>query len=165
MHDPLTPRAPATPPAEATAAGAAIDAVIAEFAAASTPDATQLLPLLQHVMARTGSITPAAERAVAAALDVSRADVHGVVTFYDDFAPGAHAGVDICAAEACQARGARALLAHVAGRGGWRAVYCLGNCACGPSARTGDRIHANVTPARLDALLAAGEAPAGEARR
>lgn len=130
---------------------------IAEFAQTRPLEPTQLLPLLHHVMARTGAISLAAERAIATALNISRADVHGVVTFYDDFAPGAHTHIDICAAEACQARGARALLEHVERTGASdavRRVYCLGICANGPAARSGERVLAGMTPTRLDQLLA-----------
>ena len=110
---------------------------------------------------------------IATALNLSRAEVHGVVTFYHDFrteAPGEQV-LQLCRAEACQAMGARELEAHARrtlgidfgqttldGRITLEPVYCLGNCACSPSIRIDDDLHARVTPARLDELLAAIEA-------
>ena len=105
----------------------------------------------------------------ARALRLSRAEVHGVISVYDDVRSepaGAHT-LQICRAEACQAMGARALEAHARSRlgidyGGTTAdgainlqpVHCLGNCACSPSVRLADEIYARVDAARLDELLA-----------
>lgn len=129
-----------------------------------------LLPVLHAVQDALGCVAPAAIALVARELNLSRAEVHGVASFYHHFRgtpPGRHV-VRLCRAEACQARGARALEAHAkqvldidfgaTSRDGavtLEAVYCLGNCACGPSLLVdGDDLHANVTPARFDALLA-----------
>lgn len=131
-----------------------------EFSCVRALAPTQLLPLLQAVQQRLGSISDASMRALAQALNLSRAEVFGVATFYDDFVlqPLHPPSIDICAAEACQARGAGALLRAANGRTEVRAVYCLGNCACGPSVRVGDRILARVTLADLQTLLAPGTA-------
>jgi formate dehydrogenase subunit gamma len=109
----------------------------------------RLLPLLHAVQAEAGHIDDAMVPVIAKALNLSRADVHGVVTFYHDFrrvAPGRHV-VKLCRAESCQARGGAAIEAAAARRlgvamGETRAdgqvalepVYCLGLCAIGPNA-------------------------------
>jgi len=117
-----------------------------------------LLPALQAVQARLGHVPEGCVEAIAGHFNLTRADVWGVVTFYSDFSttPGARHRIEICRAEACQALGARELVAH-ASRGclALDAVYCLGNCACGPSVRIGEVVHGRVTPARFDALVAA----------
>ncbi|MCC7052028.1 MAG: NAD(P)H-dependent oxidoreductase subunit E [Gemmatimonadaceae bacterium] len=130
---------------------------------------TPLLPLLQAVKQRVGHVSPGAIRMVAQALNLSRAEVHGVVSFYGDLreAPVGRHVVQVCMAEACQSVGCRALMRHAAqalgvsagtttsdGRVHLEAVYCLGNCALGPAVRIGDRVHGAVTPARFDALIA-----------
>lgn len=136
-------------------------------APSTAPDA--LLPLLHEVQARIGHLSPGAIRLIADACNLSRAEVHGVVTFYHDFrtAPGAEHRVQLCMAEACQAVGCRELAAHAQaslgiewheatsdGRVQVEPVYCFGNCATGPTIRVGNRIHGRVTPERFDALVA-----------
>ena len=136
-----------------------------------------LLPVLQTLQATLGHIPHGAVARIAAALNLSRAEVHGVISFYHDFrtAPAGTHTVQICRAEACQAVGARELEAHVRkklhmdfhetsgdGRITLEPVYCLGNCACGPSVRIDDDIHARVDKDKIDALLdelAAGATP------
>jgi formate dehydrogenase subunit gamma len=135
-------------------------------APATTPDA--LIPLLHAVQHRLGHVPPEAIRLLADALNLSRAEVHGVASFYHDFhlAPTPGHMVQLCMAEACQAVGCRELAAHAQatlgvgfdeatpdGRTQLKRVYCLGNCAAGPAVRIGDRVHGRVTAARLDALL------------
>ena len=127
-----------------------------------------LLPILHAVQAEFGHIDPAVEPVIADALNLSVAEVHGVVTFYRDFrrAPAGRATVRICRAEACQAVGADALLAHAQARLGvdvgatttdgavtLEQVFCLGNCALGPAVQVGGRLYGRVGPARFDALL------------
>lgn len=128
-----------------------------------------LLPLLHAIQDSVGYIPAEAVPDIARALQLSRAEVHGVVSFYHDFRSqpaGSHV-LQICRAEACQALGSRALEAHAKsslgiGYGETTAdgavtlepVYCLGNCACSPSVRIDDEIHARVDAARLDQLLA-----------
>lgn len=136
-----------------------------------------LLPLLHAVQAHYGYISPEAERDIADALNLSRAEVRGVVSFYHDFrtSPSGKVLIQVCCAEACQARGARRLARHVTGRLNvdfgemtpdgvitLEKVFCLGNCACGPSVSVGDDVYANVDETRFDQLLeelTATEAP------
>jgi formate dehydrogenase subunit gamma len=127
-----------------------------------------LLPLLHGLQDELGFIPADAVPEIAAAFNLSRAEVHGVISFYHDFRTergGIHT-VQICRAEACQAVGSRALEEHAiaslgVGFGETTAdgqitlepVYCLGNCACSPSIRINDDVHARVDTARLDVLL------------
>lgn len=128
-----------------------------------------LLPVLHALQSALGCVPAVAVPLIAEGLNLSRADVHGVISFYDDFRqqPVGRHQLRICRAEACQAVGAAALEDHARrvlgldmgetradGSVTLDAVYCLGNCACGPSLAVGERVHARVTPARLDALLA-----------
>lgn len=127
-----------------------------------------LLPILHALQNRFGFIPEAAVPIIAEALNQTRAEVHGVISFYHHFRttpPGRHV-VQICRAEACQAVGARQLEAYAKTRLGvdyhqttsdreitLEAVYCLGNCACGPSIRVDDNVRGRVTPETFDALL------------
>jgi len=128
-----------------------------------------LLPLLHAVQDKLGFVPPDSVPSIAKALQLSRAEVHGVISFYHDFrdVPAGNHVLQICRAEACQALGARALEAHAKSSLGvdfggttadgaitLEAVYCLGNCACSPSVRLDDQIHARVDATRLDELLA-----------
>ena len=127
-----------------------------------------LLPLLHAIQDAVGYIPAESVPAIANAMNLSRAEVHGVLTFYHDFrqAPAGRHQVQLCRAEACQAVGARELEAHATSSldvplGGTTsdggvtldAVYCLGNCACGPSVRIGDRVYGRVDAAQLDELI------------
>jgi formate dehydrogenase subunit gamma len=127
-----------------------------------------LLPLLRAVQEELGYIPPGSVAEIASALDLSRAEVHGVISFYHDFrtAPAGRHTLQLCRAEACQAVGSRALEQHVQtslgidfgdttadGMVTLEPVYCLGNCACSPSLRLDDAIHGRVDAARLDQLL------------
>lgn len=111
-----------------------------------------LLPILHDVQHAFGCVDAEAEAIIARALNLTRAEVHGVVSFYHDFKPAADPRpvVQVCRAEACKARGVESLMAEAAAAAGDRVkietVYCLGLCATGPNARTGDRLHS-----RLDA--------------
>jgi formate dehydrogenase subunit gamma len=145
-----------------------LDTVRNLLAEASTePDA--LLPLLQEVQGRIGYVPKDAIRLIAQALNLSRAEVHGVVTFYHDFheEPTAEHVVQLCMAEACQAVGCRSLAEHAKqslgvgfneptpdGRIQVESAYCFGNCAAGPTIRVDDRIHGRVTPEAFDTLMA-----------
>ncbi|WP_386080872.1 formate dehydrogenase subunit gamma [Vreelandella sp. F11] len=127
-----------------------------------------LLPILHALQDRIGFIPEAAVPIIADALHQTRAEVHGVISFYHHFRttpPGRHV-VQICRAEACQSVGARQLEAHARARLGvdyhqttadheitLEAVYCLGNCACGPSIRVDDSIRGRVTPEAFDELM------------
>lgn len=118
-----------------------------------------LLPICHDVQAAFGCVDAAAEAAIAKALNLSRAEVHGAVSFYHDFTPQADPRpcVELCRAEACQARGVEALVpaaeAAAEGRVRIRTVYCLGLCSAGPAARVGDRLHARLDEASLTALV------------
>jgi formate dehydrogenase subunit gamma len=126
------------------------------------------LPILHALQAAFGCIPLEAEPLVASALNVSRAEVHGIVTFYHDFRrtpPGRHT-LNLCRAEACQAVGAEALGAHVRdtlavdwhgttsdGSVTLEPVLCLGLCASGPSALLDGRPIGRLNAARIDRVL------------
>lgn len=128
-----------------------------------------LLPILHAIQDRLGWVPPRAVPLIAFELNLSRAEVHGVLSFYHYYRhtkPGKQV-VYLCRAEACQASGSAALEAHVKrklgvefhgtsadGRYTLEPVYCLGNCACGPSLMIDKELHALVTPARFDELVA-----------
>lgn len=118
-----------------------------------------LLPILHACQHAFGCVDAAAEAQIAKALNLSRAEVHGVVSFYHDFtpAPDPRPTVELCRAEACQARGVEALVAAAQGAAGGRVnlktVYCLGLCSVGPAARVGDALHARLDEAALVALV------------
>lgn len=124
-----------------------------------------LMPMLHALQREFGYVDAQALPLLADLLNLSVAEVHGVVTFYRDFrdAPPKGPILRLCRAEACQAVGSEALAEHaersLAAAGptaAWELdeVYCLGNCALGPSATLDGRLHARLDPARLDALLA-----------
>ena len=129
--------------------------ICAEHAALEGP----LLPILHAVQAQFGCVDAEAERAIAKALNLSRAEVHGVVSFYHDFTaqPDSRPVVQLCRAEACQSRGVEALVAAAEAAAGERVklstVYCLGLCSVGPNARMGDMLHARLDEAALVALV------------
>lgn len=129
-----------------------------------------LLPLLHAIQDEWGYVPPDSVGDIARAMNLSTAEVHGVISFYHDFrsVPSAEHVLQICRAEACQAMGSRSLEAHACqtlgiafgettadGRIRLEPVYCLGNCACSPSVRIADRVYARVDAARLDTLIAA----------
>ena len=118
-----------------------------------------LLPILHDVQEEFGCVDEEAERAISVALNLSRADVHGVVSFYHDFHSKADARpvVQICRAESCKSRGVEALMDGAAKAAGERVklatVYCLGLCSSGPNARVGDKLHARLDGAALNRLI------------
>ena len=118
-----------------------------------------LLPMLHAVQHAFGCIDAKAEAAIAKALNLSRAEVHGVVSFYHDFtpAPDPRPVVELCRAEACKARGVEALVPAAEAAAGERvnlkAVYCLGLCSMGPNARVGDKLYAGLEEAELVKLV------------
>lgn len=124
-----------------------------------------LLPMLHAMQDALGCIPPEAVPPIAQALNLSRAEVHGVISYYHHFrqeSPGRNV-IRVCCAEACQAVGGEALAEHarerLAGSGiTLEPVYCLGLCACGPSVQVDETtLHARVTLEKLDALIAALE--------
>lgn len=137
-----------------------------------------LLPVLHAIQDRLGFIPPDAVADLAQGFNLSRAEVHGVITFYHHFrtTPPARRTVQICRAEACQSMGGDALLAHASQAlgcalhghtpdGGFalEPVYCLGQCATAPAIMIDDAVHARVTPQRFDTLVARAVASAREA--
>ena len=116
-----------------------------------------LLPILHDVQAAFGFIPDAAIAFVASALNISRADVHGVVTFYHDFrtSPATTPIVKLCRAEACQSRGVEAIAAAARHRAdvAVEPVYCLGLCASGPAAMVGDQVYARLDGAAFERLI------------
>jgi formate dehydrogenase subunit gamma len=137
-----------------------------------------LLPILHAIQDRLGWIPPRTLPLIAYELNLSRAEVHGVVSFYHYFRqhqPGQHV-IFLCRAEACQAVGAVALEAHAKralgvdfhgtsgdGRYTLEPVYCLGNCASGPSLMIDRELHGRMTPQRFDELISATPASAAPA--
>lgn len=131
-----------------------------------------LLPILHDVQDALGYIPAHAVPVIAEAQNLSRAEVHGVVTYYHHFRsePAGRHVIQICRAEACQSMGADALLAHAELRLGCGAhgttsdgaftlepAFCLGLCASSPAMTLDDQPHARVTPKAFDALLAQAE--------
>lgn len=141
-----------------------IDEILARLA--DQPGA--LMPVLHAVNDRVGYIPAEAVPVIAHALNLSRAEVHGVISFYHDFRterPGRKI-IRVCRAESCQAMGAVALANHIQARLGinfgqtsdngdftLEPVYCLGNCACSPAIVVGDDIYGRVNPDRFDEIL------------
>jgi formate dehydrogenase subunit gamma len=139
-------------------------AIIAAYRVGEGP----ALPMLHALHAAFGYIPEEAVRMAADALNITRAEMHGVVTFYHDFrrAPaGAHV-LKLCQAEACQATGARELAKRASAQLGiamgettldkrvtLEPVYCLGLCATAPSAMLDGRVVGRLDEAKLDMLL------------
>ncbi len=131
-----------------------------------------LLLILRRIQDELGWVPDQSVPLIADALNLSRAEVHGVVTFYHDFRhhpPGRHV-IRLCRAESCQAMGAAALARHLKDRlkidfgqttadGSITldAVYCLGNCACSPAITVDGDIRGRVSPSVLDRLIASIE--------
>jgi formate dehydrogenase subunit gamma len=127
-----------------------------------------LLPVLHALQEEFGYVDKAAIPLVAEALNLSHAEVHGVISFYHDFRevpPGRHV-LRICRAEACQSMGCEALVRHVENRLGVQigetsadgsftveAVYCLGNCALSPAAMLDGKPYGRVSPQAADFLI------------
>lgn len=144
-----------------------MEAFVADWTARHGATRDRLLPLLHAMQEEAGHIDDALVPAIAKALNLSRADVHGVVTFYHDFrrtAPGRHV-VKLCRAESCQARGGAGIEAAAVRRLGvamgetrsdgqvtLEPVYCLGLCAIGPNALVDGRPVARIDAAALDRI-------------
>ncbi|WP_198969635.1 formate dehydrogenase subunit gamma [Xylophilus sp. ASV27] len=131
-----------------------------------------LMPLLHAVQDALGHVPAAAVPLMAQALNLSRAEVHGVIRHYPHFreAPAGRHVVQVCRAESCQALGADALMAHAAqvlhcaehatredGAVTLEPVYCLGLCASSPAVMVDGRLHARMTPQKFDRIAAALE--------
>ncbi|PWT75347.1 MAG: formate dehydrogenase subunit gamma [Proteobacteria bacterium] len=129
-----------------------------------------LMPMLHAIQDRLGHIPPEALGRIAHALNISRAEVHGVITFYHDFRtspPGKHI-VRLCQAESCQSMGSTALSEHAKARLGvdfhqttadgavtLEPVYCLGGCACSPTMMVDGRLYGRVSAERFDQIVQA----------
>jgi formate dehydrogenase subunit gamma len=127
-----------------------------------------LMEILHDIQHAVGYLPPSTVVVLADVLNLSRAEVHGVVSFYSDFrtSPPAATTVAICRGEACQAVGAEALVAHAKAKLGvdvgeqsadgsveLEQIFCFGNCALGPTATVAGRLRGRLTPASLDALI------------
>lgn len=143
-----------------------IGAILADLSAKPGP----LLLVLHEVQRVLGHIPPAAVPLIAQTLNLSRAEVHGVIGFYHYFrtTPGGRHRVQICRAESCQAMQGEALAAHAQrtlgiafhettpdGAFSLEPVYCLGNCACSPAVMIDEELHGRVTPERFEELITA----------
>ncbi len=127
-----------------------------------------LLPILHDIQNALGYIPADRVPDIASALNLSRAEVHGVISFYHYFrdTPPGKQTIHICRAESCQAMGGTHLEQHVKnklgidyhettsdGKFSLEPVYCLGNCACSPSMQIGKELYARVTPDSFDAAI------------
>lgn len=142
---------------------------IREIVAAHQSLEGPLLPILHALQQAYGFVPPAAAQVIVEALNISKAEVHGVISFYHDFRdhPTGRHVLKICRAEACQAVGGNALAEATLKLLGldWHGttsngavtiepVYCLGLCACGPAAMLDDRVVGRLDGPRMTALLA-----------
>ncbi len=147
------------------------DALVREIAACHVARPGGLLPALHAVQDKLGYVPQESVPTLAEVFNISRAEVHGVISFYHLFrtSPPGRRTLYLCRAEACQAMGARGLEEHTKQRLGigfhettadrrisLEPIYCLGNCACSPAVMIDDFVYGRVTPERLDALLEEG---------
>jgi len=132
-----------------------------------------LLPILHAIQDALGYVPAESVPAIADALRLSRAEVHGVISFYHyfrDTPPGKHT-IHLCRAESCQAMGGKDLENHIKTRLGidfhettadgqfsLEPVYCLGNCACSPAMQIGNEIYGRVTANSFDTTINETEA-------
>jgi formate dehydrogenase subunit gamma len=133
-------------------------------------DPAALIEILHDLQEEHGWVPEQALPAIASALNIGKAEVHGVVSFYHDFrrAPAGRVVVKLCRAEACQSMGATRLIEQICARLGAglgetspqgvtvEPVYCLGNCALAPAATVGGKLIGRADVARLEAVIAAG---------
>jgi formate dehydrogenase subunit gamma len=127
-----------------------------------------LLPILHGIQDALGYVPREAVAQIAQALNLSRAEVHGVVSFYHHFRsspPGRHT-VYLCRAESCQSMGANRLAVHAKAKLGvdfhettpdgaftLEPIYCLGNCACSPAMMIDEQVYGRVTPERFEEVV------------
>lgn len=150
------------------ASSARVESVVADALAQWKDAPGALLPILHAVQDALGYIPPEAVPKIAQGLNLTRAEVHGVVSFYHFFRtePAGRHIVYLCRAEACQAMGARDLATHAKRSLGvdfhetsadgsitLEPVYCLGNCACAPSLLVDGQLHGRVDAAAFDAVI------------
>ncbi len=142
--------------------------VVADAVTAQAGQPGPLLAVLHEIVAAFGYVPVEAVGPLAAQLNLSRAEVHGVISFYSDLrtTPPGRTVVQICRAEACQAVGAEALMHETGHRLGVQpettrgdgavtldGVFCFGNCALGPAAMVNGRLLGRVTADRLASLV------------
>ncbi len=150
-------------------------ATVQEIIAALKDKPGALLPILHGIQDALGYIPADSVPDIATALSLSRAEVHGVISFYHYFrdTPPGKQTIHLCRAESCQAMGARQLEEHVKaklgidfhettadGKFSLEPVYCLGNCACSPAMQIGKKIYGRVTADSFDAIITNPEASA-----
>ncbi|NCN85101.1 MAG: NADH-quinone oxidoreductase subunit E [Sphingomonadales bacterium] len=134
-----------------------LEAIVAAHSGREGP----LLPILNDIQGAFGCVDEDAKRYLAGALNLSRAEVHGVVSFYHDYKskPAKLPVLKLCRAEACQARGCDALAADIAaaakGKCEIETVYCLGLCSVGPNAMIEQTVHARLDGPTLTKLIEA----------
>ena len=144
------------------------DTKVRRLAEAKAAEPGALLPILHSIQDELGYVPETAVGIVAEVLNLSRAEVHGVVTFYHFFRThpvGKHT-LYVCRAEACQSMGSRELEQYVRkklgvdfhettadGRFSLEPVYCLGNCACSPAVMVDETVYGRVTPERIDEIV------------
>lgn len=146
---------------------------VRQMAAAHQHTPGGLLPALHEIQDRLGHVPKEAVPAIAEVFNLSRAEVHGTITYYHHFRsePAGRCVVQVCRAESCQSMGADALMAHAEKRLGCgqhhtaadgsftlEPVFCLGLCAQSPAIVIGEAVHARVTPQKFDKLIAQLEA-------
>lgn len=127
-----------------------------------------LLPILHRIQEVLGYVPPESVPLIASELNLSRAEVHGVITFYHYFrdTPPGKRTIYICRAESCQSMGSEILEGHVKrqlrvdyhettadGAFSLEPIYCLGNCACSPSVMIDKEVYGRVTPQRFDDII------------
>ncbi len=150
------------------ASGSAVSERISEIVAANAGREGPLLPILHEIQHEFGHVPEDSVAVIATGLNLSRAEVHGVISFYHDFrkAPAGRHVLKICRAEACQSMGAEALGERARrllgldwgetspdGRVTLEPIYCLGLCACAPAAMLDGKLKARLTEASLEALV------------
>jgi formate dehydrogenase subunit gamma len=134
-----------------------------------------LLPILHAIQDKLGYIPASTVPDIAQALNLSRAEVHGVISFYHYFreTPPGKTTVHLCRAESCQAKGAKALEAHVKnklgidyhetsadGKFSLEPVYCLGLCSVSPSMQIGEQLYGRANAELFDSVISSEEASA-----
>lgn len=152
-----------------------MQATVQEIIAALKNKPGALLPILHDVQNALGYIPPESIPDIATALNLSRAEVHGVISFYHYFrdTPPGKEIIHLCRAESCQAMGGKQLEEHVKsklgidfhettadGKFSLEPVYCLGNCACSPAMQIGKKIYGRVSADSFDAVITTIEASA-----
>lgn len=146
-----------------------LDQIVGRLADRFATQRGALLPLLHAIQEEVGWVPEPAIPLVARALNLSRAEVHGVLTFYHDFRrePAGRHVVKLCLAEACKARGVGAIEQSLSdrlgvgidetredGRVSFKAIYCLGLCATGPNALVDDKPVSSLDAAKIDRIVA-----------